>query len=217
LSPRARAADIIQRMTRMGLVSRVALVVVMGHAGVAAQGQWLPPQVQQGLAEQLAGRLASIETGGEASRSVVAEQSRRAVTAIGGVLGSWTDAVVISKAPSFSQLTMPSANEPALQAMAAYQMCTMTQFMRFESGTDASNRRATILGLTATTMAVLRLRQPFLESGGTMERVEAFLTSDDMAALLKALQTTPALMTHVEQQCQPIVRELVSKVGAVAP
>jgi hypothetical protein len=189
------------------------LLVAVLVPGVFAQAQWMPPQVEQGLAQQLAGRLASIESG---DRAAALERARQAVKAMGALLGSWSDAVVISRAPKFSQLAMPVTNEPALGAMAAYQMCTMAQFLRVESGKDDGNRRATVVGLTATTMAVLRLRPPFLAAGGSMDRVEAFLTSDEMAALLDAIRQKPALLAHVEEQCRPVVGELVGKAGGPA-
>jgi len=195
----------------------VPILVAAKIIGVAAQANWLTPPMEQGLTQQLAGRLASIEPRPPADKGAVSESARQAVRAIGAHLGSWTDAVVIARAPAFPQLTMPTAKEPLLNAMAAYQMCTATQFMRFELDKDSENRRATVLGLTAMTMAVLRLRRPFLASGGSDEGIEAFLTSEPLGAVLEAVQATPALLAHVEGQCRPVVEELVGKTGTPAP
>jgi len=190
------------------------MVCVLG-VHLPAQSQWMPPRVEQGIVEQLAGRLATLEPDAQADAGVTA-RAREVVKGIGTRLESWTDAVVISQAPSFPQLVLPTAEDPALAAMAAYYTCSMTQFIRFESGKEDPDRRGTILGLTATTMVVLRLRQPFVTRGGSMESIEAFLTSSGMEAILASVQKSPALMAHVDQQCGPVIRALVGP-AAVFP
>ncbi len=191
----------------------ISMLVAASGVGVVAQTQWLPPAIEQGLAEQLAGRLTSIESRPAADPAAVSDTARKTVKGIGEKLGSWTDRVAIERTPAFPQLTVPTANEAHLDAMAGYQICTMALFMRFESSTDAEGRRKAALGLTATTMAVLRLRPPFVAAGGTDQRIQAFLTSAPLGSVLEAMQGTADLLAHVEGQCQPLIRDLLSGAG----
>lgn len=183
-------------------MSTVALVVL---PVLLAAAQWLPPAVEEGLAAQLAERLAAV---GPAS-SKDAANARATVSSIGKRIGGWSDAVAIERAPSFPQLKLPIANERHLDAIARYQVCNMLLFVQFESGADAGRRRRSALGLTAITMAVVRLRHPFVAAGGNDQRMEAFLTGAPMAAVLDEVQQKPELASHVERQCAPVLRALL--------
>lgn len=183
-------------------MSTAALVLI---PVLLVAAQWLPPAVEQGLAAQLAERLA---VGGPAS-SKDAAAARAVVSSVGKRLGSWTDAVAIERAPSFPQLKLPSAGEKHLDAIARYQVCNMVLFVQFESGADAERRRRSALGLTAITMAVVRLRHPFVAAGGSDERMEAFLTGAAMQPVLDAIQQKPELAAHVDRQCASVLRALL--------
>jgi hypothetical protein len=99
-------------------------------------------------------------------------------------------------------LTLPGANDRHLDAMARYQLCNLVLFRQFES--------VGAFGLTAVTLAVVYLMQPFVAGGGSPDRVEAFLTGATMEKVNSAIQEKPELLTHVERQCEPVVGELLS-------
>lgn len=191
----------------------ISLVLMSGAAAISAQPTWLPPEVEQGLVKQLAERMAK-------SNPVTAEDPARASSAASRIvqnlakdLGLWTDAVALGWAPTFPLLKLPTANQQHLDAMNRYQVCNLVYFMQFESSKDAEILRRSSLGLTAMTMAVLRLRQPFVKAGGTDERIEAFLTSPPMDKVMDQIQLSSELTAHVERQCQGVLWELILKPG----
>jgi hypothetical protein len=61
------------------------------------------------------------------------------------------------------------------------------------------------------TMAVERLRAPFMATGGTDRALNAFLTGPPMVSALDDIRKKPELAAHVERQCDPILQELLSK------
>jgi hypothetical protein len=191
----------------------VTILGVAGSLALTAQTSWLPPQVEQGLADQLAGRLTLAGPAVPPDPLTSAERASKTVEVLGLYLGSLTDQGAFERAPMFPQLKVPATGQLHLDAMGRYQVCTLELFKRFESGTDPANRRATAMGLTALAMAVLRLRQPFMQAGGNDERIEAFLTSKPMENLFEEIQVKPALLTHVQRQCEPVVRVLLDKAG----
>jgi len=192
-----------------GLRHVLMLVLAVVWAGTAAaQGPWLPPQVEQGLAEQLAERLAAVGTGKAPDQAALRQAAGRVQT-MARQLGGWTDAVVLGKAPVFPQLKWGKSAERHLDAMGRFQVCNLALFPQFESGKDPASRRAGALGLTAITMAIIRVRQPFISAGGDHDAIEAFLTSAAMAAVLDDVQKQPALQAHVQTQCAPLLRELL--------
>jgi hypothetical protein len=176
---------------------------------IAAQEPWLPSQIEQGLADQLAERLTAVDPGKTPDQAAIRQAAVRAVQAAARQLGAWTDRVAVEKAPVFPQINWVKATERHLDAMGRFQVCNLTLFPQFESGSDPGSRRAGALGLTAITMAIVRLRQPFLAAGGNHDAIEAFLTSAAMAAVLEDVQKQAALQAHVKTQCAPVLRELL--------
>lgn len=191
----------------LGPLRPLCLLLIASTMATAAQPTWLPPAVQNGASEQLVERLTAIRTPRDARQ--LAQSAQKIVLAIRGTLDSWTTAGTIARAPAFQQLTLPDAGERHLDAMSRYQLCNLVLMRQFESGTDASVRQVGALGLTAITLAQLHLRQPYMEGGGSAAAMEAALTSAPMARLFERLQATPALLTHVETQCEPVVQALL--------
>ena len=173
-----------------------------------AQENWLPPPVEDGAIDQLAGRLAAISRPRDPRG--LTEGARKLVLAVRGQLDAWTLAGTLKRAPAFPRLELPAAPERYLDAMGRYQICNVVLLRQFESGADDDSRRVGALGLTAITLAMLHLRQPYMANGGSNEGLEAFLTSAPMAGLLEKMQGTPALLSHVETECEPVVQDLLS-------
>jgi hypothetical protein len=174
-----------------------------------AQASWLPPAVREGLANQLIERLSAIGPRQPTNTAAMAEGAGHFVDAVRAQLDTWTPQGVISRVPLFARVKLPRANERHLDAMARYQLCNLVLLRQFESADDDRDRQVGALGLTAVTMAVLALRQPFLAEGGRIEGVEAFLTSAEMDREASRIQQDPGLIAHVEGQCQPVVVDLL--------
>ena len=131
------------------------------------------------------------------------------IRSLAKTLGSWTDAQAVDRAPSFPDITLPLANQRHIDAMARYQVCSLVLLGQFESGKDAETRRKAALGVTAMTMAVERLRLPFMATGGTDRNLNAFLTSPPMVGALDEIRKKPELAAHAERQCAPLLQELL--------
>jgi hypothetical protein len=189
--------------------TRAALIalLVTGATAIGAQS-WLPPGARDQMAAQLAERLTTISKPRDAAG--LAQATRRIVAAVGAQLESWTPRGALDRAPTFPMLTLPDATDRHLDAMARYQLCNLVLFRQFESAADAQDRRVGAFGLTAVTLAVVYLMQPFVAGGGSPGRVEAFLTGATMEKVNSAIQEKSELLTHVERQCEPVVGELLS-------
>jgi hypothetical protein len=183
-------------------------MVFLSATSLAAQYAWLPQAVQQGMAEQLADRLTTIGPGRPKDPAGLLGGSRKQVLEIAGRLDSWGKAVV-ERAPRFPKLTLPPTRDRHLDAMGRYQLCNLVLLRQFETTSHTvETRRVGAVGLTAVTMAIVYLREPFVAGGGPPEGIEAFLTSPAMGRLTSQLQTQPDLMSHVEEQCGTVVAAL---------
>ena len=169
-----------------------------------ASSTWLPPQASAGLAGQLAERLA-----GNPDRPPTNELLAAAATEVArlrAVLDGWGEGGVLERAPVFAELTLPSSGQRHLDAMARYQVCTMALALDLSAArTDAARRQAAI-GMTAMTMAVLFLRQPYLARGNDPESIRTFMVDERMErAVAGLLSGQAAVRAHVDSKCGPLL------------
>lgn len=183
--------------------SWIVLVVAVPMALTAAEaGDWLPPQVEAGLEEQLAARLA-------------AEGEAAAPAAVAGVkttLEAWGEDGTLERAPRHDELGVPGSENPWLDGIARLHTCNVVLYLRLEDPAFADaepSRRTSALGLTAVTMAILRLRRPFVAAGHSDAETEALLTGAQMDGVLRALQEERASYTAAWTRCRPLVDALL--------
>lgn len=185
-------------------VSTLICFPALTLALAVAQAGWLPPEVEDGAARQLASRISEIGAGeSDETRLAGAQQL---VGVLRERLESWGEKGVISRAPSFPELGIPESGRRRLDAMARYQVCNMVLMLQLRNPASAEDQNAkvtSVTGLTAFTLAVLYLRLPFLQSGGDDAQIEAFLTSASMTTVLEKMQSDAALRRHAERQCTP--------------
>jgi len=198
----------LPRMTISARALAASLAFACAVAVAGAQETWLPAGAERMMAAQLAGRLTSISKPRDAAG--LEQGTRKIVQAVRGQLEAWTARGALDKAPTFPMLKLPSADDRHLDAMARFQLCNLVLFRQFESADDAQDRRVGALGLTAVTLAVVYLMQPFVAGGGSPGQVEAFLTGAPMGRVSDEVQQKPDLLAHVEGQCEPLVGELLS-------
>jgi hypothetical protein len=180
---------------------------------IPAQLSWFPPDLELALARQLTSRLAKIAPVPVWEEGGVSGGARMSIRMLAKILGSWTDAEVVARAPVFPDLTLPLSNQRHIDAMARYQVCSLMLLSQFESGKDVEAQRKAALGVTAMTMAVERLRAPYMATGGTARTLNAFLTSSSMVRTLDDIRKKPELAAHVERQCALVLQELLFKPG----
>jgi len=207
----AQAGRIIGSMRTLRRTLIPALLLV-GTAVSAQSTTWFPPDLELVFARQLASRLAKLDSVARDEASALAS-ARRVIQNLAGTLGSWRDAEVVERAPLFPEITLPLAKERHIDAMARYQVCSLVLLNQFESGADVAVRRKAALGLTVMTMAVERLRAPYMATRGTDKVLHAFLTSPAMANTLDDVRKKPGLVAHGERQCAPLLQELMFKPG----
>jgi hypothetical protein len=195
------------------LVSLLALSLLPA-AAVAEEG-WLPPTMEEGAARQLASRVKGIGAG--TSDEARLSGARRLVGILRGQLESWGEDGVVGRAPRFSALAVPVSGSRHLDAIARFQVCNMVLMLQLRDPAfagDPNARMTSVTGLTAFTLAVMYLRRPFLKSGGSDARMEAFLTGPSMAPVLEAIQGDPARRGHAERQCMPPLLALMKRAAS---
>jgi len=197
---------------RLGAVM-IAAGLVAGAAGADDGGAWLPGAVAEGAAEQLAGRLA--EAGFGVERPAARTEAAQAVVAgLRDTLEAWGADGTLARAPEFPELPVPRVEDRRLDAMARWHVCNLVLFLQLADpafAEDVNARLTGALGLTGVTLAVLRLRQPFLAAGGDAGAIEKLLAGTGMEPVLDRLQSDPDSRGHAEMQCQAPVVELLER------
>ena len=181
----------------------------MSADGMAArQPTWLPPEAEAFVVEQLVGRLSEIE--GKETAPTRNDRARGSVAALRVRIDQSGPAALIARAPALGDLKMPAIPSEHLNAMARYTMCSLVLALQLQSSTSLNDRLAAVLGLTATTMVVLRLREPYLAGGGTDAAMEKFLSANPaLEAEVERIQDSAALLTHARSQCAPVLEALI--------
>lgn len=173
----------------------------------SAQDQWLPPQVAEALASQVADKMQAIDS--TADRERLMTGGRRLITLIRRRLDSWGEKEVLARAPQFPKLAMPASTQPHLDAINRYQVCNLLLDVQQAAQNDIGMRRTGVIGSAAITTAAVYLRKPFLEAGGKLPDVEKFLTGSAMQSVFEAIQNDRSLADHVAEQCTPVVTSLL--------
>ena len=201
----------------MKICAMTILVVSMLAVPVHASEEWLPPPVAEGMAQQLGERMTQMGIGGRDEDHVLAI-ARQTVTRMRMHLDAWKLSGVLERAPRFPELELPEATNQYVDAMTRYSLCNIVLFRMFVDPTTREDPRAMAIstyGLTGVTMAIVRLREPYVREGGTDAMIEAALTSPELEVLAQRIQEEEDLLRHVARQCDPLVRALLGP-GPVA-
>ena len=185
-------------MRLRALIALLALIQ-LSSAAHAADPDWLPPEAEEGIARQLAERLAEISTAPAGEAGALLERARKDVRRQRERLESWGPKATLERAPDLARLEMPKSDDKRLDAMARYQMCNAILFIRHLTRgqvKDPAAKLAAAEGLAGITMAVLYVGNPILVADGTDERVKAFLTNDAQEAVLNRVQDQPELLDY---------------------
>lgn len=178
----------------------------------AQEPAWLPAPAEQGAAQQLADRLRAF---GDASSDDAAlrDGALDMIRAMRDGIDAWGAAGAVTRAPVFQELQVPGAASPPLDAMGRWSICLLDLMLRYEGALQSGDGGAGLepaLGLSAVTLVVLRLREPFVAAGGRQPEIESHLTSAGFEALLAAIQTDPRLRAEARAGCDPLLRELLA-------
>lgn len=189
-----------------GTILVVAAIVAV--VALPARADWLPAQVAEGAAQQLADRFGAL--GEVTDREGLVEGTRGIVGAMRGTIDGWGAEGTLERAPGFERFTVPSSGDRWLDAMGRYSVCNLILLRQLEDpafADDQNARLTSVLGLTSITLAVFRLRDPYVAAGGTQGRIEAYLTSAELEPLFASIQTDAELRADAEARCTPVVVE----------
>lgn len=187
------------------------LAVSMLAAPLSASEEWLPAAVAEGLAQQLGERMTQAGLTGSGEGRVI-DSAREAVAGMRQHLDAWELGGVLENAPRFPELELPASTNQYVDAMTRYSLCNLVLFRVFADPAFREDRRAMSIstyGLTGMTMAIVRLRDPYLQEGGTDATMEAALTRPELGSLMEEIQKDEDLLLHVERQCRPVVLTLL--------
>lgn len=204
------------RITVRSLTAALAALLIAGSSA-AQNATWLPPEIAEGAAQQLAERMRLLPEllGGEhPDDERVLVGARQMIGAIAEVLGSWGSDGVLERAPELAALDVPSTGDRYLDAMARYQVCNFLLYLQLEDpayNSDLDTRIASVFGLSSVTLTVLSLREPFLAAGGTPAAVEAHLSGPTLEPALQSLRSDADARAAAEADCQPVVAALLEE------
>ena len=182
--------------------------LLAGSSPAVAQENWLPPQVESGVVEQLVARMEAIGPRPIKDRAALQAGMQVIVRQVRATLERWGEKGVLDRAPAFPKLKLPEAKQSHLNAMGRYQACNWVLMNQQGEAYDLETRRNGAVASTAVTLAVIYLRQPFLKQGGASEQIEAFLTGAAMDRAFKQTMGSEPWVSYAEKQCQPLITEI---------
>ena len=177
-----------------------------GSSLVSAQENWLPPPVEAAMVQQFAQRL--VEAGFEwESQKQMRSGTEQVVQDMRQYLEEKGETELLADAPQFQSIALPKANQVHLDAMARYNTCILLLYIQHSEREqqDSDARMTAAVGLSALSMTVIYLRQPYINIGGKMIDIENHLTSDAMEQVIQNMQKDPDVRANAEAQCAPFV------------
>lgn len=169
--------------------SILALILVLASLCVPAVAEmgWFPAHVREGLEQTIAVKLQAIDEEGKVIPETALVAARTAVEGVGTKLESLGIEEVITLAPTYSNLELPTTGTDALDAIVAYQLCSVSFDHEYRDNSPRENRydrRAWGLFLSASVYVVSSyLRQGYLEAGVTDEQAQALLGGEAVTSL----------------------------------
>src|SRR5688500_16213384 len=144
----------------MRLRAPIAVLILLQLPGAASAAQpgWLPPEAEEGVAQQLAERLAEISPGPASDAGALLERARKDVRRQRARVESWGPKGALERAPDLAKLEMPKSDDKRLDAMARYQLCNAVLYIKHVNRareTDAAARLTAARGLAGVTLAVV--------------------------------------------------------------
>jgi hypothetical protein len=199
----------------MRVISICLLVLSLTSLDTTAQeSAWLPPDVAENLARQLADRMQQTDLGPAADEEKLLDGTRRMIAAMRADLDTRGEEGIAELAPTFSGIELPEAGQRELDLMARYNVCNLVLFRQLQDPAfraDVNARITSTLGLTALTMVIGFLRESFVAKGNDVTQIEAHLTDPRLQPIFDRIQKDLELRGSVEQACRPVVTTLLEK------
>jgi hypothetical protein len=198
----------------MNALIRLSLTLALfAPSAGAVQQPWLPPEVAEGAAQQLAARLKQAGLAGDADDARLLSGARKMVAAMRADLEQRGESGLAALAPAFTGFELPAAGQRELDLMGRYNVCNLVLLRQLEDpafSDDANARMTSTVGLTAVTLVIVYLREPFVAGGGDPGAIERHLTDPRLEPIATRIQTEAELLAAVEKSCQPVVTALLA-------
>lgn len=191
-------------------------VAALCCASLGSAGEpWLPPPVAEMMAGKLYDRTKATAVFGAVPDERLRENARLTVDALSARFAGWGEKAVREHAPALRSLGLPEAKQPHLDAMARYFTCAgVYEVLHLRDAFAKAEQDERVLAAMAPTgfsMAMLYLRTPYLDSGGTDAQMEAAMTSPQMEPILATLQEDVKLLEAAYRECSPVVTWLMKE------
>ena len=187
------------------LSTLIPLLLLVGTP-LAAQVDWLPPEIEDAAARGMVRRLdeAGVDVPGTPD-----EKLRGATQAIRGLTGridSWGLDGIFARAPELARIERPDFGDPLVKAIADYGFCTLPLHPELVSSQD--EKLTVVLGEYGVVLVSSFLRDRFLAAGGTDADLEQLLNTDAMNQLSYDIQVDADLRQYVATECGPMFQDL---------
>lgn len=210
----ALASLFVSRAERIRAAIAVLFLFVPTSLALAAKPPgWLPVAVESALADQLAERFGLLRKGGSQEQDD-RDEAAAFTRSLRDVVAGWGVHGALDKAPSFPDLALPPLDDRYLDAMQRYSICNLLllrQIVHPDFAEDFNARFTGTLGLTGLSLAILRLREPFIAAGGTDEKIEQAMTRPALEAAGQLIQSDDAARAAAEAACQPVLLKILEQ------
>lgn len=181
------------------------LVLTSLDAPAVAEMGWLPAHVRERLEQSIAEKLQAIDEEGKVTPETALAAAQTTVGGVGSKLESLGIEEVIDMAPAYPDLELPTTGTDALNAIVAYQLCSVPFDHEYNDDSPREHRydlRAWGLFLSASVYVVSSyLRQGYLEAGVTDERAQALLGGEAVTSLRARIEGDDELLQSVKERC----------------
>jgi hypothetical protein len=189
-----------------------ALIVVFSVLGAhtRAQSSWLPAAVAEGVADGFASQLSDAGIGGSEEERLA--KGREVVALLRDRLDELDVEGVLIQAPVLADLALPATGNRYLDTMARIQVCAVFPLLALQESAlppDADVHIVAAMSLMTVTMAVLRLREPFIGAGGTPESMERFLSGSALEPAIERVQTDTTVGERARRECGQFVTSIL--------
>ena len=159
------------RIRHVSAVSAVLLAAApILCAAPPARETWLPPAVEDGAARQLGARMTEIGIGGPDAAQTL-EGARRAVDAMATQIETMGEEGILQTAPEFPKLSLPSAGQRHLDAMAGKVKQAHTALAQLPAKTYNFILHRSLIGIHLQGNCKTQLFQGFCDISGIIGRV----------------------------------------------
>lgn len=178
-----------------------------------AQNDWFPAAAREGLTRDIASKLAAIDTEDRLSSEKEFAGATMVVNGVSAKVESMGRDALIQLAPRFPGLELPTSGNQALDAIAAFQVCSLPMNAIYADDTPREHRfdmrTWALFSAASIYIASGYLRPAYRAAGVSDEDAEAFLTGEAMTALKTRIGTSQQLLAQTKAHCATPITTLM--------